>query len=88
MLGKLLLFALLATAAVTICVAYLDMDKAKAALRNKKIISAVVKKIIKSDGVAHISLDALDEAWNEVEVEIKADDYDSSEIEEGTVIIT
>lgn len=88
MLGWLILGALLGAAVVTICVSYLDTNVAKNKLREKNIRKAVVKNIIKSDGVIHVNLDALDEHGNEQKVEFETQDLNAYEICRGITITT
>lgn len=87
MLGWLLLGALFTAAVITICVSYLDKKTAKEKLKEKNIRKGVIKKIVRSENVTHIKLDAIDTAGNEKEVEFEADAYDSSEIREGMLIV-
>lgn len=88
MLGWLLLGALLAAAVITISVTYLNRDIAKRKLEDHDICKAVVKDIIYSGSVAHVKMDALMTDGEEVEVDIEAEDYNSSQIYKGTVIYT
>lgn len=88
MLGWLLLGALFSVAVISITVAYVNKEMAKHVLRNHDIHKGVVKEIVKSGSVTHIKLDAIKEDGEEVEVEIEAEDYNSSQIREGVVIYT
>lgn len=86
MLGRLLLGVLLAVAVMTITVSYLSKDKIKEELQNNDCIKGEIKKIAKSDSVAHIELAAIKEDGEEITLDIVAEDYDSSQICEGDVI--
>lgn len=88
MLGWLLLGALLTAAVITIIVSYLNRDKAEDELRDHNIQKGVVKEIVKSGSITHIKMDALTDDGEEVEVDIEADDYNSSQIYRGAVIYT
>jgi hypothetical protein len=88
MLGWLLLGALLTATVIIISVSYLDKKVAKEKLKEKNIEKCFVKEIVISESVTHIKLDAIDTEGNEQEVEIEADDYNSSEIRKGMIIVT
>lgn len=60
----------------------------KKKLEEKDIMMGKIRDICKSGNVVHISLTALDTDGHETDVEIKADDYDKSEISIGTIIWT
>lgn len=88
MLGWLLLGAFLTAAVISITVYYLNKDTATQNLKNNNVSKATIKKISKDNNVAHIKLDAITDDGYEVEVDIKTEDYNSSEIYEGLLIYT
>lgn len=88
MLRWIVLATLLGLALITITVSYLNQQIAKEKLREYNIRKAVIKNIVKDKGVAHITLDGLDEEYNEQEVVIIADNYDIDEIYDGVIINT
>ncbi len=89
MLGWLLWGLIIGAAAGAICivVSFLNKKTAKEELRNKNIKKATVRDIVKDPGVAHIKLDGIDEDGNEVDIQIDAEEYDTSEIKRGVVIL-
>ena len=86
MLGWLLLGVLIGAAVITIAVSCLDKDTAKKEMKDRNIRKAVVREMSTSDGVHHVSLDALDENGNEQKIEFVAEDIIRNQIYEGAVI--
>lgn len=89
MLGWLLWGLIIDAAAGAICivVSFLNKKRSKEELRNRNIKKATVRDIVKDPSVIHIKLDGIDEDGNEVDIQIDTQEYDSSEIKRGAVIL-